>query len=365
MGFYGKYELLDLVEDGSAKTFLAREIATGRKINVFLFVSEKAQVQAELIRRARAADLIRFPELIEVGDNDGTIYIATQLMGGFTQLKARLFGSPAVRLGGPEKAGTYGTAGVWRVPAASPPEPAKQRDIASQAAPGAGEFTRMFQTPAASIAEPPAGPVAPEPQGPAARAQQPGEFTRLFQAAAPPAPAVKPPGQAPPGEFTRIFGGGASEPQPPPRRSEPGEFTRRFSAPPPSPASGDPPPGAAPPRAFHPPPGEFTRIFGDRGEASAPFSPAAPVEAAPPGPISAAVAEAPASPGEYTRMFSAPASAPPPAPVPPAAPVVAAPPPVAVPGAPVAAPPIPKLTMALLGVIVVLVAVIAVLLVIR
>jgi hypothetical protein len=81
MSFDEKYRLLELAEDQGVKTFVASEISTGRKVTVYLFVGEQAQVQADLLIQLRAADRVQFPELIEVGDNRGTPYVVTQPIG--------------------------------------------------------------------------------------------------------------------------------------------------------------------------------------------------------------------------------------------------------------------------------------------
>ena len=386
MSFDEKYQLVDLVEDENAKIFVAEEISTGRKVSVFLFVGEQARLHADLIERLRMADHRQFPELIETGNNQGTPYVVTQPLSGFSELKNRI-----LRIQLTAEAPTtpqrenFSKVGMWHVPqilsaapaaqkpsdeTAKEPQPTKQPADAPIVAPppSGGEFTRMFQTPAAPLGEPTVNipkaapqqmqspPTPPPPpsggeftrmfQTPAAPLGEPtvnipkaaprqtqtappppsgGEFTRVFQAAAPPLgepavnaptapepPAAQPrPPQSAPGEFTRFFQSASTTPVPPmPNKTEAkGEFTRVFGG------SGRPEaPAAASTRLFEspPPPGEGLRP--EKPEVSRPSPPKA--------------FGTPA--GEFTRVFGGasmetlpPAKSTPPAaenPAPPAAP---------------------------------------------
>ena len=361
MSFDETYQLVDLVEDENAKTFVAKEIATNRTVSVFLFVGDQARRHAELLERLRVADRRQFPELIEIGNNQGTPYVVTQPLSGFSELKKR-----ALQLKSPAEAPAtskkedFSKVGMWHVPqtlsappgtrqppdaggtelkplqqpndkpviAAPSPQPESGGEFTrmfqapapplgeppvripeapaepSQPPPAAGEFTRMFQAPAAPSGEP-AGrtPKVPEPAGvpPRSEKSEPGEFTRFFQSAPTTAP-VPPIPQKPEtqGQFTRIFGAGG-RPDTPPATS-----TRLFESAPASTESRQRPKREAsvpaPPQAFNTPAGEFTRVFGG-----------APMEAAPSAnglsaPAEAASTPAAASAGEYTRLFSAPVS---------------------------------------------------------
>lgn len=157
--------------------------------------------------------------------------------------------------------------------------------------------------PAATPAAPPA-PIPAEPE--------PGEFTRLLRAVAPP-PLVVTPSETPaattagpePGEFTRMFqaptpAGQApaktSSSPPAPRPTAPGEFTRMMQ----SPLAAEPlraQPAAAPAQSAS----EFTRMMqaGRLNDAPA-FQAPLPGPAATPPPPS----RAPQTPGEFTRMFA-------------------------------------------------------------
>ena len=50
LDFNQKYVLLDLVEDQNAQTYIARETATGKKVNVFLFPGDRIGANRELNR---------------------------------------------------------------------------------------------------------------------------------------------------------------------------------------------------------------------------------------------------------------------------------------------------------------------------
>jgi len=181
-----------------------------------------------------------------------------------------------------------------------PPEPVLPRAAAPvppQAEPG--EFTRMFQSPAASA--PASSPATP--QAPTAAKPEAGEFTQMFQApkASPPQPAKEP------GEFTRMFQaapGPASPAQPAVgAKSGPGDFTGLFETSPAgpmphSPAVQQPLSPQAPGSSGSNRVGEFTRTFG-KVDFEAPASP-------PP------AAPAQQEPGEFTRMFHSPGVATPP-----------------------------------------------------
>jgi hypothetical protein len=465
MSFDERYQLLELAEDAGVKTFIAREISTGKKVTAFLFVGEHAQLQAELLNQLRTADRLQLPDLIEIGDNRGTFYVIMEPQISFAELKAQAaqlkFSTPAHA---ENKPGEFSKVGIWRVPSSLQPAPShaekplgesaifEQKPRSAQTSAAPESFTQMYQTPAAPIGEavPEPPEVTPEPlvappsvnhapgsftqifQAPAAPIGEavpkppevkpeplvappqthadPGEFTRMFQAPAPPIGEPKEgtpkaePGRSAPGSFTQMFQAAAppigepssKAPKAPPAKSAPGEFTRFFNAQSPTPAapalpsrpeaqgsfdrifgSGDrvtsPPstvtgifnqsssiPAAkpeqtgsavapAPPPAFAPSGGEFSRIF---GETSLEIPTLGPMQA----PRAPSTQPPVNAPGEYTRMFSAsslqqePIIAPPPAPA--TAPQVPAP-----------ATQSSKLVPVLIGVIVLLIAAVAVILV--
>src|ERR1019366_1509821 len=264
MDFYQKYELLDLIKDEGVKVFNARETATGRRITVFLFVGEQARLHADLLAQLHASQRPGHADLLEVGDNQGTPFVATEPLGGLADLKRKVMvpqAPPAApKAERPPDAFTRG--GVWHIPApplpgAKGPTPVPPPPPAATA-PGpppqaaAGEFTRMFRADAApqpigEVAPPVARPAAgvPPPAPPAQSA--PGEFTRMFRADAAPQPIgeVAPPAARP----------AAGVPPPaPPAQSAPGEFTRMFRADAAPQPIGEVAPPAARPAAGVPPP---------------------------------------------------------------------------------------------------------------
>ena len=259
MDFYQKYELLDLLKDEGVKVFNAREMATGRRITVFLFVGEQARLHADLLEQLRASQRPDRADLLEVGDNHGTPFVATEPLGGLADLKRKAAASPgppaAPKAGRPPDAFTR--VGVWHIPAptlagapgttpVTPPPPAA---TAPPAQPAPGEFTRMFQASAP-----------PQPMGEAAPTQPPTQL--------PPAAPPAPPAQAAPGEFTRMIHAsappqpmGEAAPMPPPAQPPPAA----------RPASGVPPPALP----AQPAPGEFTGMF-QASEPTQPMGEAAP-----------------------------------------------------------------------------------------
>src|ERR1700690_3592006 len=90
MDFYQKYELLDLLKDEGVKVFNARETATGRRITVFLFVVEQGLLHADLREQLRASQRAGRADLLEVGDSQGTPFVATEPLGGLADLKQKV-----------------------------------------------------------------------------------------------------------------------------------------------------------------------------------------------------------------------------------------------------------------------------------
>jgi hypothetical protein len=190
-------------------------------------------------------------------------------------------------------------------PPASAPAPSAPESAAPETPPAQpGEFTRMFRAPEAPVtsAGAPAASVEPPPQA----TPQPGEFTRMFQAAAPPAAVaatpVPPPSVTPPNPAdirTRVFEApvpAPPDPPPPapaPPANEPGEFTRMFQS-----AAGQPPLQAQPAPGADNKAGEFTKFF------QSPLHPEklreAPAATPPP------TGPGPSRPGQFTQVFGNP-----------------------------------------------------------
>jgi hypothetical protein len=300
MSFDERYQLLELAGDEGAKTFVARETSTGKKVTVFLFVGEQASAQADFIVQLRTVDRTRFPELLETGDNRGTPYVVTEPIGGLSEFKSRLSHLKAAPTPAPaHKPGEFSKAGVWHVPGElkSPPPggaakvsqestAAGTQTKAQTSAPSApGSFTQMFQAPAAPIGE--SAPVAPEPPSPTPALTPPpatrGSFTQMFQAAA-----------APIGEPMSDVLKAPTPPQAPaPTASVPGSFTQMFQAAAapiaePAPQVPKAPAPPAPPKQAQPGPGEFTRFFSAASSSA---------------PAPAPMPQKPESQGEFARVF--------------------------------------------------------------
>ncbi|HTY61536.1 MAG TPA: hypothetical protein VMG30_04710 [Acidobacteriota bacterium] len=320
MSFDERYQLLELAGEDGAKTFVAKEIATGKKVTVFLFVGEQAHAQQDFLAKLREVDRAQFPELIDTGDNRGTIYVVTEPVGNLAELKTRLSRFHAAASEAPaHKPGEFTKAGVWHVPAELKSAPAGSPKVSREsgavdmhaeeqtpAHSAAGSFTQMFQAPAAPIGEPAAElPIAPAPPPVESR---PGSFTQMFQAAPAPIGEPAPEASKPP----------TPQPAPAPAPSAPGSFTQMFQAA--AAPIGEPAPGALKPPTPQPAPtpapsapGSFTQVF---EAAAAPIGESVPQgskASTPPVPPK----QAQSGPGEFTRFFSAASSpAPTPAPMP-------------------------------------------------
>jgi hypothetical protein len=393
------YEPLELLRDDGIRTFSARETSSGKIVLLYVFAGAQPQTTQELLGQIQVLKERRITELIDTGVNEGVPFVVTDYLAPVVSLREWVL-TQMERYGVPMPTGSldYLTrVGRWKVPVAPPAAPAPAATHSPEPQLGPGEFTRMFQAgaPLAPSGEPALPPVAaqaatPEPAFSHKPQSGPGEFTRMFQAGAPPAPIgepvmppvavhpatpVAPPVTPPtpavpaqpqtgPGEFTRMFQAGAPPAPigetvtppvvvqgappagafPPQPQASPGEFTRYFSAPLPSsvPVSGSsslpqfPAPSPflkadpSPPAASFAPPGEFTRIFGKSDLGAIPSSPmvappptlAAGYAAAPPGgsaapsfppapqlvpqfpaPAATPIPQPTGAPGDYTRMF--------------------------------------------------------------
>ena len=343
MPFTDRFQLLDLKRDEGARTFEAREIATGRPVFVHLFVNRSSPLNRALLAKIDTLPEEERHRIIDRGDHESGLYVVTDRLaeypglrewlqaknehrpkpldaGGAWQLKppplvvppklpvdeppAAPFDTaplPALEpsIASPPPVSTLGNSGVQtlQIPTSAEPPAAPASAVKEP-----GEFTRQFVPPVLRPAPPPTPKETPPPSAPAAK--EPGEFTRqfvpgAFRRAPPTAPQETPPPSASaakePGEFTRQFVPPVLRPSPPtapqetpppsvPAAKEPGEFTRQFVPPVLRPSVPSVPKDAPAPRE----PGEFTRMF----PATAP-KPAAPQKPAPP-------------PGEFTRQFQAP-----------------------------------------------------------
>jgi hypothetical protein len=342
--FTDRFQLLDLKRDEGARTFEAREIATGRPVLVHLFADRTAPLNRALLANFETLPEEERKRVIDRGEHEGGLYFVTDRLADYPGLREWL------KAKNDERKKALNMAGAWEVKRMAP-NPAVDSQLAN-----------LFQTAPHPVLEPSAveAPAAPiltdtgeqtlqmptpvDPAPPPAPVVQavPGEFTRQFappqfvpsvMRPAPSAPPVPAPSANEPGEFTRQFAPPIQRPAPAsaPSANEPGEFTRQFAPPvqrsapsaPPVPAPSANEPGEFT-RQFMPPPvmrpsptpiapaqqqGEFTAMFSvpkPAGQPSPPPQRPAPVPRAP-------VPAPPQSAGEFTQMLQAqrPAAPPP------------------------------------------------------
>jgi hypothetical protein len=302
-----RYRLLELLEDANPKTFLACEISSGRKVSAFLFIGEPEGIQGELLDRVRGANRLHFPELIEYGEDGGGPYLITQPLSNFSELMQRVnqikSGAQPVPMA---KAEEFSRTEARPVPPPLTSEQSlKEKKADVDRIPAPGEFTQMFQAPAAPMGEPlsetaKTAPSLPPPVPAPSTEPGPGEFTRFFTAVPVPPSSMPMPPAAPQnhsanGEFTRIFGiGSVTVPAP---RLEQELFPA--STPASAPAIEQRPASLNPPPARMSSSGEFTQIFGSNLlETPAALSDSQSAGHSAPTPAANV-------PGEYTRMFGA------------------------------------------------------------
>src|ERR1700733_9062692 len=123
MDFYQKYELIDPLSGEGTRSFRARQIATGREVVVHLLTGGKTPENDVLLTRLRMLPEGSLRKLIEVGDNEGTTFVATEAppflhLGDWLGGQGRGAQSPGAL--------TYDRAGTWKIPvapAAPPPQP--------------------------------------------------------------------------------------------------------------------------------------------------------------------------------------------------------------------------------------------------
>ena len=200
MDFEQKYELIAPLPGEGPKSFRARQKGLARDVTVHFLVGGQTSANQALLTRLRALPPDSMARLIEVGNNNGVLYIVT-VAPPFQHLLEWLKDqepapAPAPVVEAPPvapailppvfvkeepapapvvEAPSTTRAGAWKVPAMSPPA------AAPPAASEPGEFTRLFQTvpgpaavpaspappPAANIPQPSVAPAEPKPQPPA------------------------------------------------------------------------------------------------------------------------------------------------------------------------------------------------------
>src|SRR5258708_30839278 len=149
MDFSQKYHLIELLPGEGVQTYRARQTNTGRDVTVHVLVGGKNPENEAFLLRLRAMPPHSMAKLIEVGEYQGDTFVVT-VAPPYQRLEEWL--AEQDHLAAAEK--EFGKAGLSKrpeppVPAPPPPPPPPAK------APEPGEFTRMFQIPAA----PPPSPV--------------------------------------------------------------------------------------------------------------------------------------------------------------------------------------------------------------
>jgi hypothetical protein len=338
-----RFQLFDLRRDEGARTFEAREIATGRPVLVHLFANRTSPLNRVLLSKVDALPEKERLRVLDSGDHEGGVYLVTDRLAEYAGLRewlsqkdprprnpdsgtdwrkraakpsiddqlANLFDTaprpvlePSPLAAPPVPVLTNTGQQTLLIPKPvqlSPPPAVRPISVpppstrpAPPAANKAGDVTFQFASPVGPDATAPAPgqPVAPAAAPPVPAANEPGEFTRQFAPVLRPVAAATSPVQA-----------AAPAASPPvPGANEPGEFTRQFA-----PVLRPVAPAAAPVQPSPPAanePGEFTQQFAPV------LRPVPPPSAATPGEVTSEfTSPAPKTDqpmGEFTRQFQAP-----------------------------------------------------------
>ena len=306
MDFQGRYQILEMLNDGEARTFKARQTSSGRTVLLHqLWVERTPPHQPDLaslvfgfLRRATADEM---KVLIDMGEEAGRVFVVTEDLPIFHDLRQWLRSA----------AKTQEAAGKSSVPKPAPSADSEASGTsgglpsqARQGSPASPDTTRLLTTP--KVFKPPVAPL------PRAKAKdEPGEFTRVFfgkdmpvpeaagavssppeKVSAPPASkAEKPPESPSPAGLEAAFGSHKQQPRGPVQPA----VEKPLPPPPPAPS---PEKGA---------PGDFTRIFFGADESKAmPPSPVPTAETARATRVGPDLPSQPEGPGEFTRLFRAP-----------------------------------------------------------
>jgi len=333
MDFQGRYQILEMLRDGEARTFKARQTSSGRIVLLHqLWVERTPPNQPDLaslvfgfLRRANAEEM---KTLVDMGEEESRVFVVTEDLPGCQDLRQWLQSAP----------GTLPTAGRASMPQATPSADfaptAATRRLASRAGqedlPSSGA-TRLFTTPKAisdqtlpaSTGKPAGAPTThPELHVQPGAFASPDKFAEpLGGPARPDGLAAEEPPMAPPppasemgehGEFTRMFLGspGASKvrpaapssadsrkaelphltaPEPPKGKGELGEFGGEFVAP------------TAEKPSQHKPPAGFEVVFESHKPPTQTPAPPAVEETLPSFPRAPGGERE--APGEFTRLY--------------------------------------------------------------
>ncbi|MCS7026866.1 MAG: hypothetical protein NZV14_18875 [Bryobacteraceae bacterium] len=334
MSLYEKYELLEPVHDDGIKTFRGRENATGRFVEIHLFVGLPGKTEPPLelfaeVKRLSPRDCTR---LLEYGEHLGTPFVVTLPLEGFQNFREWLATQKPAPAPPKPAYDPLSRVGRWKIPVSPPPAQPSQE--APRSTPPVSSTPSSEGGP---FAAPPPAPRGKDPSADLLQAQarpqqpqqpetQPGEFTRLFQS---PAPAPEPVGATPSPAMPPVGGEFANEKKDLPLAAggfpapashsvkgemEGGEFTRLFRAPGsplPALAAGESAAIPSPPETLAPAAdaGEFTRLFVAPGSNPQTTGSNLPPPPATPPPVDQpqALAAPPAvEAGEFTRLFATP-----------------------------------------------------------
>src|SRR5579883_3352791 len=170
---FAHFELVELIHDDVANTWLAREPGSGRLLLLHKF--SHASGLREKIRAMNPTDL---GMLIKAGEEGGLFYVVTwdtpelrqfrHWVESRSKVKSASIYPPSVNHSDPAKTG------LWRPAATGPSGPAAGAGQPASSEPGT--FTRAFEAPLRS-------PAPSAPDSPAPKETGPGEFTRMFQTA--------------------------------------------------------------------------------------------------------------------------------------------------------------------------------------
>ena len=221
--FAKKCRLLKRVTRSGVQSFNAQEMGTGRVVMAHCLVGGTAATY-DLVARVQCLPAADRARVIESADVDGTTWVVTEVLPGFSSFEAWL--DERVAPGAP-------------TPPAQPAlSPQRDRTTAPAAAPtpsadATGEFTRFFKQPSAEPPPSPANPGSRVPASPpatrespsAAPAKEPGEFTRMFGPGPSAAAPTDRPLAGPPPGAPRVADR--------PNDQTPGDFTSFFQSPPP------------------------------------------------------------------------------------------------------------------------------------
>ena len=147
-----RFQLFDLKRDEGARSFEAREIATGRPVLVHLFADRTSPLNRALLAKMETLPPQERARIIDRGEHEGGVYIVTDRLAEYPGLREWLSQKD------PDRAKDLSVAGAWQVPKlppAIPQMPAANPDLDDQLA-------HLFDTVPRPIPEPVPGVGAPE-----------------------------------------------------------------------------------------------------------------------------------------------------------------------------------------------------------